>query len=279
MTLYRSTLPFAVILALLWTSARAEDRIPAPARATHPMDALTADEITAATKILRGAGKLGGNALVVSMTVEEPAKAEVRNWTSGKPLARRAFAVVLTEGKLAEAAVDLDTQTLSAWSVIENRQAAITIDEIISVGNILGSDERWRAAMEKRGITNLATVFCFPFSTGPAPDPSRRLLNSSCIDRTDASNNLWGKPIENLMATVDLAAGKVVSITDLGVLPLPPDRQATRGGIRGRPAPSPDPSRSPRRKAPTSRSRAGRCAGTIGRSMFGSIRALARCCR
>jgi len=239
---YCSALPFAVILALLSaTSAQAEERIPAPTRATHPMDALTADEITSATKILHSTGKLTGNALVVSMTLEEPAKAEVRSWTKGKPFARRAFAVVLTEGKLAEAFVNLDAQTLSAWNVIENRQAAITIDEIIAVGNILGSDERWRAAMAKRGITDLENIFCFPFSTGPALDPSRRLLNSSCIDRTGAGNNLWGKPIENLMATVDLPARKVVSITDLGVLPAPPDTpsHAWKDSVQARPVTKP----------------------------------------
>ena len=122
--------------------------------------------------------------------------------------------------------VNLDARTLSAWNVIENRQAAITIDEIIAVGSILGSDERWREAMGKRGFTSLANVFCFPFSAGPSLDPAlagRRVLKSSCVDRTGAGNNIWGKPIENLMATVDLTERKVVSITDLGVLPAPPD--------------------------------------------------------
>ena len=90
MPLNRFALPFAVILALSSAaSAYAEDRVPAPARAAHPMDALTAVEITTATKVLRSAGKLPDKALVVSMSLEEPAKAEVRNWTKGKPFARR----------------------------------------------------------------------------------------------------------------------------------------------------------------------------------------------
>jgi primary-amine oxidase len=220
------TLVAAITLALLCATGHAEDRVPAPARATHPMDALTSDEIATATKILHDAGKLGDNALVVSMTLQEPPKAEVRNWTRGKPFARRAFAVVLRDGKIGEATIDLDGARLSAWNVIENRQAAITIDEIVAVGDILKSDERWRTAMAKRGLTDFANMFCFPFSTGPSLDPAlagRRLLNSSCVDTTGANNNIWGKPIENLMATVDLVAKTVVSLTDLGVLPLPPD--------------------------------------------------------
>jgi primary-amine oxidase len=226
---HRLTFLFAFTLALLFAAAsptQADDRVPAPARATHPMDALTADEITAATRILRNAGKLSDSALVVSMTLEEPPKAEVRNWTKGKPLARRAFAVVLTDGKIGEAAIDLDAQTLSAWNVIENRQAAVTIDEILSVGDIVKSDERWRAAMAKRGITQFDNILCFPLSAGPSLDPAlagRRLLNSTCVDRTGTGNNIWGKPIENVMAVLDLTARKVVTVTDLGVLPAPPD--------------------------------------------------------
>jgi primary-amine oxidase len=227
MPLCRFGLPFAVILALLSAAwANAEDRVPAPTRTTHPMDALTAVEITAATTILRNAGKLPDGALVVSMTLEEPSKAEVRGWVNGEAFSRRAFAVVLTDGKLAEAKINLDARTLSAWDVIENRQAAITIDEIIAVGSILGSDAGWREAMGKRGFISLANVFCFPFSAGPSLDPAlagRRVLKSSCVDRTGASNNIWGKPVENLMATIDLTERKVVSITDLGVLPAPPD--------------------------------------------------------
>ena len=46
MPLHRLTLSVAAALALLCATAHAEDRVPAPTRATHPMDALTADEIS-----------------------------------------------------------------------------------------------------------------------------------------------------------------------------------------------------------------------------------------
>ena len=82
---------------------RAEERLAPPLHATHPMDALTADEITASAEILRAAGKLGGTVRLVSLTLEENSKAEVRAWTKGKPFGRRAFAVLLDGGHLAEA--------------------------------------------------------------------------------------------------------------------------------------------------------------------------------
>jgi hypothetical protein len=59
--------------------------VAAPLLATHPMDALTPDEITASAKILRAAGKLGDNVRIVSLSLEENPKAEVRAWTKGQP--------------------------------------------------------------------------------------------------------------------------------------------------------------------------------------------------
>jgi primary-amine oxidase len=206
------------------TPVRAEEHVPAPLRATHPMDALTPDEIMASAKILRAAGKLGETVRLVSLTLEENPKAEVRAWTRGKPFGRRAFAVLLEGDHLAEARLDLDARTLTAWTPVENRQAALTVAEFIAATEIPKRDERWRAAMAKRGITEFDNIVCFPLTVGPSVDPAlagRRLLNVPCVDKSGAGNNLWGKPIENVMATVDVAAGKVLRLTDLGVLPPP----------------------------------------------------------
>ena len=216
---------------------RAEERLAPPLHATHPMDALTADEITASAEILRAAGKLGGTVRLVSLTLEENPKAEVRAWTKGKPFGRRAFAVLLDGGHLAEAHIDLDARTLTALTPVENHQAAVTIDEFIAAGKIAKSDERWRAAMAKRGISEFDNVVCFSLTVGPSLDPAlagRRLLNVSCVDKSGAGNNLWGKPIDNVMATVDVAAGKVLRVTDLGVVPPPPETPSHAWADSGR---------------------------------------------
>ena len=104
------------------------------------------------------------------------------------------------------------------------RQSALTIDELMSAGELPKLDPRWIAAMAKRGITDFKNVLCLPLTVGPVFDPAlkgHRLLNVPCVDTTGAGNNLWGKPIENLIALVDLSARQVVSVTDLGVLPPP----------------------------------------------------------
>jgi primary-amine oxidase len=75
--------------------------------AAHPMDALTPDEIRAAARILRAAGKLGETGRLVSLTLEENPKPEVRAWTRGRPFGRHAFAVLLAGRRLAEAPIEL----------------------------------------------------------------------------------------------------------------------------------------------------------------------------
>ena len=154
------------------TAVRAEERVPALPRATHPMDALTPDEIMASARILRAAGKLGETVRLVSLTLEENPKTEVRAWTRGKPFGRRAFAVLLDGDHLAEARLDLDARTLTAWTPVENRQAALTVAEFIAATEIPKGDERWRAAMAKRGITEFDNIVCFPLTVGPSVGPA-----------------------------------------------------------------------------------------------------------
>jgi len=211
--------------------------VQAPQVASHPMDALTADEIKASAKILREAGKFGDTVRLVSLTLEENPKAEVRAWTKGKPFGRRAFAVLLDGGHLAEAHIDLDAHALAGWMLVDNHQAAVTFDEFIAAGEIAKGDERWRAAMAKRGITDFDNVDCFPLTVGPSVDPAlagKRLLNVPCVDKSGTGNNLWGKPIENVMATVDVSSRKVLSVTDLGVLPPPPETPSHAWADSGR---------------------------------------------
>ena len=211
--------------ALVFTTVlRAETRISPLASAAHPMDGLTADEIRAGVDVLRGAGKFGDTARIVFITLDENAKDEVRTWRPGQTFARRAVATLLNDGHLYEARLDLKSRSLTSWDEIGDRQSALTIDELMSAGELPKLDARWIAAMAKRSITDFKNVLCLPLTVGPVFDPAlkgHRLLNVPCVDTTGAGNNLWGKPIENLIALVDLSARQVVSVTDLGVVPPP----------------------------------------------------------
>ena len=146
--LYRMALigPIAAASALA-PAAHAEERIAPVASPVHPMDGLTADEIRAGVDVLRGAGKLDDAARIVSFTLDENPKDEVRAWRVGQPFARKAIATLLAGGELYEARIDLAAKSLVKWDEVADRQAAITIDEIMSASGLPKQDPRWIAAM------------------------------------------------------------------------------------------------------------------------------------
>src|ERR1700744_2325479 len=117
-SIFRRAVAVALICASAVGSAIAEERVPAPLRATHPMDGLTADEIVAAAGILRAAGKFDQASRLVSLSLEENPKEEVRAWTPGAPFTRHAFAIILRDGALFEARIDLSARKLSDWKAV-----------------------------------------------------------------------------------------------------------------------------------------------------------------
>ncbi len=239
----------SIVLSVLLISVglaplHAETKVAAPAAPVHPMDSLTAGEIEKAVQMLKASGHFGEGSKLVSISLIENDKAEIRAWAPGKTFARKAFAVVTSGGKLAEARFDLDAGKLMSWTAVDNRQAAITFDEFMAAAEIVKADAGWRAAMAKRGITSFDNITCFPLSAGPVVDAAfegHRILNVPCVDKTGAENNLWGKPIENLLATVDLATAKVLAVNDFGVLPPPLDTPSHKFADSDKSRPTPRP--------------------------------------
>jgi primary-amine oxidase len=87
-------------------------------------------------------------------------------------------------------------------------------------------NEEFRAALRKRGITDLATVQCWgvtPGYFGRPEERSRRLAQVSCEDRHGVFNSM-GRPIGGLFAVVDLAESKVLRVVDTGAVPIPGGR-------------------------------------------------------
>jgi primary-amine oxidase len=108
------------------------------------------------------------------------------------------------------------------------------------------ADPGWQAAMRRRGYDpSAADVFCAPLAAGYSGDPAemgRRLLRVTCFDKTGATN-LWARPIEGLLATIDLDSDKIVQLVDTGAVPLSPNP----GRFEGTPqvAPKPAANRAP----------------------------------
>src|SRR5713226_5848896 len=77
--------------------------------AGHPLDPLTAEEITSAVGVLKASGKAREGALFPSIALREPAKEEVLGFKPGMPVRREAFVMVYERAanKVFDAIVDL----------------------------------------------------------------------------------------------------------------------------------------------------------------------------
>src|SRR5262249_56124339 len=90
-----------------------------------------------------------------------------------------------------------------------------------------GDAPEGQAAMEQRGYAAIdpTKLFCAPMPAGPPGDAGaagRRLLRVGCFDAA-GTKNVWSRPIEGLVAVVDLDEHKVIRIVDTGPVPVHPD--------------------------------------------------------
>ena len=101
-----------VSLAFVITSMAASV---AAAATPHPLDPLSAEEVTRSLTILKQSGKLTESTLFPYLMLREPPKKEVLAWKVGQPFRREALAVVYDHkaGKTAEATIDLRTNAIA----------------------------------------------------------------------------------------------------------------------------------------------------------------------
>src|SRR5262245_15703152 len=214
--------------------------LPSPSSAQaggHPLDALTPQEYWTAFDVLRDSGRLDDKTRYTTVRLDPPPKAEVLRWQPGQEMRREAFATLVKGGRTYDALVDLSARTLVSWKEAEGAFAGPTETEDDAVGDLVKENAEFRAALRKRGITDLATIQCWGVSPGYFGRPeerSRRLAQVSCEDRPGVFNSM-GRPIGGLFAMVDLAESKVLRVVDTGAVPIPGGRADFDADAIGKP--------------------------------------------
>ncbi len=195
----------------------------------HPLDRLTADEITAAADVLRKADLFGDTVRVANLALEEPPKADVLAHVPGDAVDRRVRTVLLDTVTGRSRTVLASITRGEVDSVVDHDplidgQPPIMLDEFVAVDEIVKADEGWRAAMAKRGITDLDLVCPCPLSAGEfglAGEPGRRMLRVLSFLQHRREDHPWAHPIDGVVAYVDLTTREVVELIDHAVLPVP----------------------------------------------------------
>lgn len=194
------------------------------AQATHPLDPLSAAEIESTVKILKAMPDFPKEVLFSTVQLNEPPKAEVWNYKAGTPFRREAFAVVMDRprNKTFEALIDLRAKKIISWKEIADVQPLIFDSEYEDLRKIVKADSRWQAAMRKRGFkdSDFDKIEVDGWAIGQVdPKFTGRLIRGLSYFKGDG-DNYYGRPIEGVVALVDLTRGAVVDLTDTGVVPV-----------------------------------------------------------
>ena len=217
--------------------------------APYPLEPLTADEITRTTDVLSAAGKLDSTSAFVSITLHEPPKADVLAWHPGAAVRRESFAIVYDRAKrrTSEAIVDVRDGKLITWKNIPGVQAPFLPSEYAELQRIVRADPSWQAAMRKRGIVAFDSIQIDPWSAGYfgfSDEKGKRLWRMLSYYK-GAAENAYARPIEGVVAYVDMDQRRVMKLVDTGVIPVrkqPDDYDersaiALEGGLRAAPKP------------------------------------------
>jgi primary-amine oxidase len=193
---------------------------------THPLEPLTAAEISAAAAVLRDSGRTGPGSRFVSITLHEPVKSAVLAFDEdGTGVAREADAVVLdrSDGRTYEATVSLSDSTVTRWEHVPGVQPQVLLEEFFACEEIVKSDPGVQDALRARGITEFDGVMVDPWSAGHYGDELEgRLVRALVwIKIGGPDDNGYAHPVENLVVYVDPLAGRVAKIEDHGVVPVP----------------------------------------------------------
>jgi primary-amine oxidase len=194
------------------------------AAASHPLAPLSFDEGQRSVAIVREQAGLSGAIRFASLDVIEPDKAALGG-SAAPPRRTRAIIMDLAAKATVEAVIDLDAGRCVSVRALPGVQAGIALDEFTLCEQVVKADPAWQAALARRGILDLGSAIVDPWSAGAYGDeryPDRRMVQALTWIRGSAQDVGYGRPVEGLIAWVDLATLEVVEVVDERQVPLPP---------------------------------------------------------
>jgi primary-amine oxidase len=199
--------------------------LPAGARvaSAHPLDGLSAEEMTETVSILKAEGKTTDDARFPLIELKEPDKAVVLAWQPGQPAPRLVTVNVKEAAGTFKGEVDLAARKVVSWAPAAG-ETMILLEEFLGAMGVALVNPEMQEALRKRGLTK-EQVFCIPLTAGAFGEPEeqgRRLMKVPCL-ASPSGSNFYAKPIEGLFAVIDLNKKEVVRLVDTGVRPVPVD--------------------------------------------------------
>lgn len=198
---------------------------------THPLEPLTAEEITAAVTIVRKEKELSSSIRFAQVILHEPQKEIVLQYKEGNSFEREAFLIILDSenNETYEAIVSLTKGAVVSWEFIPNVRPGFMLDEFEEVEELVKNDANYQQALLKRGVTDPSLVMIDPWSAGHfhiEEDEGKRIVRALAWVRPRENENGYAYPLTGLIAVVDVNKMEITRIEDYGVKPMPPTEGA-----------------------------------------------------
>jgi primary-amine oxidase len=193
--------------------------------ASGPLDPLSVAEISETFQVIESYGQFPRGAFFPYVGLQESSKSSVLAGTS----VRKALAQVYDEkaNRLVEAVVNLPARTVESWTPKPGVEPAVFATDFVAADQLVRLDPRWKKAMADRGLKP-GDVFLDIWAPGDGQTygvaPGTRLLRA-LSDYAGGLPNSYDRPIEGVVATVDMNRMKVIDVTDTGIRPV--DTQST----------------------------------------------------
>jgi len=195
----------------------------------HPLEPLSATEISHAVALLKVLPVFTPSTRVISVILREPEKSFVYDWPKAGTPDRAADAVLFDNGINTAYAIALNLATgeVIALKTAPGSQPTLSVDEQVECEQAVIHSPEFKAALERQyGITDTSLVMVDIWSAGnygSEEDATRRLTRPLCFLRSDPTDNGYARPIEGIRPVVDLNEMKVIRVEEYGHWPLPPN--------------------------------------------------------
>ena len=190
----------------------------------HPLSTLSASEIEDAVSVLKNSNKEHENSSFSYISLEEPDKKLLKEKTNLDRFVKIVGVDQKSNGF--EAEINLSKKELLKEEKISNKAGpTYTLAEIFKAIELTMGDENYQKALEKRGIKDLSLIQIDPWPGGGFVNKNikngNRALKAISFLKDSEKDNAYARPIQGLIAHIDLTENKVVEVEDHGVVEVP----------------------------------------------------------
>ena len=187
----------------------------------HPLDPLSADEIVRASAIISEHVGSPESLRFLLVAALEPAKGAAE-----PPRCAEAVCIDIDAGLTTEVVVDLDADVVTSATERPGIQPPALFEEYERAEAAIRADAGWRSAMRGRGLNDrqidLSFIHLWPTGNfGSQWEMEHRILKGIVYLRDEPEDNAYGRPVEGLIAIVDLSEDRVLEVVD-EPSPIPP---------------------------------------------------------